>query len=1124
MAAGENLGARFTIDISELKAGLSQANRLIRESESEFRSAAAGMDDWSSSSDGLQKRIDTLSDQIQIQKEKIAALVQEKQNIIDKMTAEGKSNEEIEKAVDGVNKSIEREGKQLDRLQGSLNKNQSALDKMSNATDDAADSTEDLASETEAAKTPLEKLEDTIEEQEKTLEGLKKEYANAVLEFGSTSDAAKSLAGDIDKLSKDLKTNKDKLDDVSSAADDAGSKAEKSSDGWTVLKDVIADLASQAVQAAADAFKDLLFAGEQALDMLQAKTGMSDKEMSKFGDTAYKVFNKGFGDGINDVTEAMSTVTTMIGEMDEVSLENVTENAMTLADVYGWDVQESIRAVNSMQKQFGVTSDQAFNLMVQGAQKGLDQNGDLLDTINEYSVQFKQAGFTSEEMMNMLANGAKEGTWSVDKLGDAVKEYNVRISDGTVADALNENSKALGMTKKDVQELTKAYGKGGKEGKAAMKKTLDAVLAVEDETERYNLGVQLFGTMWEDLGEDAVKALLDTEGGIKKTNSAMDQTKTDAYDNLATSVTALGRTLKNEILTPIVEAIAPALKDIVGWAIENIDTLKPIIIGVAAAFGVLASALAISGIISTVQKAFALLSATMLANPITLIVAAIAGLVAAFVTLWKNNEGFREFWIGLWDSIKEACGVAVEWIKETFGAFIEFWSGLWEQIKTLLTGAWDGISAFFTETVPKLISSIGDWFSALPGTIWTWLSESIAKVVEWGSSIVSTGTEKATGFYNTVVDWVKKLPASIWQWLWNAFTKVLTWGTQVVTTGTQKFNEFFNAVVDWVKQLPGTIWQWLSDAFAKIVTWGSQVVATGIEKATGFYNAIVDWVKKLPGAIWQWLSDAFTKVVTWGSQVVTTGIQKATGFYNSIVDWVKKLPAAIWQWLSSAFTKVVTWGTQIITTGTQKATGFYNTVVEWVKKLPGEIWNWLTDAAGKVVDWGGDLAKKGLESAKQLFDSVVDKVKEIPGEMLTIGGDIVSGVWKGINGGAEWLKGKIKGWARDIVGWAKGFLGIASPSKVFADQVGENMALGVGVGFTDGMKDVAKDIGAALKDATPNVNVGGSSASGGLASGSNRSVTVYQTNNYAKSHSRYELYKNQQATASAVRLALGGAY
>ena len=185
--AGNNLGAAFSIDVSDLKAGLAQANRLIRESESEFQAAAAGMDDWTNSAEGLQKRVDSLNNQVDIQKEKVAALVAEKQNIIDKMTAEGKSNEEIERAVDGVNKSIEREGKQLDRLQGSLKRNQSALDKMQESTDDAANSTDDLGKEAKDTRTPLEKLNDTISDQEKALKDLKDEYANSVPQYGKNS-------------------------------------------------------------------------------------------------------------------------------------------------------------------------------------------------------------------------------------------------------------------------------------------------------------------------------------------------------------------------------------------------------------------------------------------------------------------------------------------------------------------------------------------------------------------------------------------------------------------------------------------------------------------------------------------------------------------------------------------------------------------------------------------------------------------------------------------------------------------------------------------------------------------------------------------------------------------------
>lgn len=132
-----NLGANFEIDVTDLKAGLAQANRLIRESESEFREAAAGMDDWSSSSEGLTKRSKTLNDQIALQQKKVEALTKAKQEVIDKMKAEGKTQEQIGRAVDDFNKKIANESKQLDRLKSDLNKTEKSLDDMGDATEDA---------------------------------------------------------------------------------------------------------------------------------------------------------------------------------------------------------------------------------------------------------------------------------------------------------------------------------------------------------------------------------------------------------------------------------------------------------------------------------------------------------------------------------------------------------------------------------------------------------------------------------------------------------------------------------------------------------------------------------------------------------------------------------------------------------------------------------------------------------------------------------------------------------------------------------------------------------------------------------------------------------------------------
>ena len=255
------------------------------------------------------------------------------------------------------------------------------------------------------------------------------------------------------------------LADYQRQADNAGDTsqdaAEESAEGWTVVKDVIADLASQAVQAAIEAFGDLMVEAESAFDLLQAKIGASDESMRKYGDVAKDVFKNGWGESLADVTDAIGTITNMLGDLDEVELRNVTENAMTLTDVFGWDVQESVRAANSLMDQFGITSDEAFNLLVQGAQRGLDQNDDLLDTINEYSVQFKDAGYSADDMFNMLENGTKTGTWSVDKLGDAVKEMNIRMSDQTVADAIAKNAKALGLTEDQAFALAQELYNGG---------------------------------------------------------------------------------------------------------------------------------------------------------------------------------------------------------------------------------------------------------------------------------------------------------------------------------------------------------------------------------------------------------------------------------------------------------------------------------------------------------------------------------------------------------------------------------------------------------------------------------------------------------------------------------------
>ena len=149
--------------------------------------------------------------------------------------------------------------------------------------------------------------------------------------------------------------------------------------------------------------------------------------------------------------------------------------------------------------QFGMTSEQAYNLLAQGAQNGMNANDDLTDIVKEYSVQFKTMGFTAEEMFNMLSNGAKEGGFSIDVMGDAMKEFNIRSKDGSKAS--NEAFKSLGL---NADNLTKSFAKGGEEGKKAFSEVMKKLKGMKDPVEQNTAGVALFGTMWEDLGAKAI--------------------------------------------------------------------------------------------------------------------------------------------------------------------------------------------------------------------------------------------------------------------------------------------------------------------------------------------------------------------------------------------------------------------------------------------------------------------------------------------------------------------------------------------------------------------------------------------------------------------------------------------
>ena len=973
MGKNNETTTRFNADISELKSAMQDAKKSIALANSEFKAASSSLDNWGKSTDGISAKLKQLDTTMNAQKTILSNLEQQYALVAKEQGEDSKAAKDLLISINNQKAAINATQKQIDKWNTSLS---------------------ELKAESNQVETATQTLTNTINKQETELSQLKAKYTDVVLAQGKNSTEAKQLATQISNLSGELNDNKTKLTNASKAADDLDQSLDNATDsandaegGFTVLKGTIANLAAQAITKAVDALKDFISQAnevKQAVNGLQSSTGATSKEMKQYESVMKEIYNGNYGESYDDVAQSMSQVLQTMGKLNKTDLKNITTNGIALRDTFGFEMPESMRAVNSLMKQFGITADQAYNLIAQGAQNGLNQNDDLLDTINEYSVQFKGAGFSADQMFNMLKNGAASGTWSVDKLGDAVKEMNIRFSDGTVAEALTKNSKALGLSKKEVQNLQAEYNKGGTSAQNAVGKMVDAILNVKDETKQYQLGVAVFGTMWEDLGGKTIKSLMTTKGGIDKTKKSMDDIKNTKYDDVGNSLSQLGRMFKDQIVTPIKDNVNPAINDFVQKIITNFPQIKQAfidginklkewvptltVIGTAIATYLVATKIiafveAIKNgtlalkLMSAAQTA---LNAVMSLNPIGLIVAAIAALVVAFVLLWKKSETFREFWIGLWDGIKSACGTAI-----------------------------DAIGKFFTETLPNFFTSVIDWIKVNWSTILLFLINPFAGLFKY----FYQNNTKFKEFVDTAIKFIKELPSKVWTWLLNTINKVGTWLKNMIAKAKETGTNFVTNVVNFIKELPSKIWTWLVNVVTKVTNWGSNMASKATNVATNFVNNVVNFIKNLPSKIWTWLVNVVTKVGTWGVNLASKGKEAAKKLFNSIVDKVKEIPSKMLS-IGSDIVKGLWNGINNMTSWiADKIKGFGSSVTEGLKdffgiKSPSRL---MADEVGKYLPEGIALgidknAKSTLNSMKNLVAKTVGVTKsELDKNELTSG-------------------------------------------------------------------------------------------------------------------------------------------
>ena len=223
-------------------------------------------------------------------------------------------------------------------------------------------------------------------------------------------------------------------------------------------------------------------------------------------------------------------------------------------------------------------------------------------------------------------------------------------------------------------------------------------------------------------------------------------------------------------------------------------------------------------------------------------------------------------------------------------------------------------------------------------------------------------------------------------------------------------------------------------------------------------TAIIQGLARLSELLWNILTECVGKFISWGDQSENEGAQGSQSFLTQVINIIKELPARVWEWLQNAITNISSFFNDILNTAAEMTPQFVNTIISFVSELPGKIWDGIIGAVSAVTDWGNQLLTAGINAAQNLVNSIWSTLCELPGQMLDIGKNLVQGLWNGINDAKNWVLDKIKGFGESILNGIKSFFGIASPSKLFEEQIGKNLALGLGEGFTDSMKSVSKQM------------------------------------------------------------------
>ena len=671
----------------------------------------------------------------------------------------------------------------------------------------AASSLDFMADSADGIKAKLDQLNKVLDNQEKILDAYEKQLELTVKEQGEGSKAADDLRikianqkaaindtkkqiqdynGKLEDAEKGMTDGAKAADDLAGGVEDAGKEAKDASEGFTVMKGVLADLAASAIKAVVNGFKDMANAAKEAYNAYDEGADNVIKATGATGEAAealkesYTNVSKTIVGDMGDIGNAVGEVNTRFG-LNGKELEDLTTQYLKFAEITGSDVVSSIDDTQKALATYGKSAEDAgafLDALAKTAQATGVNTSTLTNGIISNATAFQEMGLSLEQSVAFMGQLEKSGANSETVLNGMRKALKNSAKTGKgLNDSLLDLQDAIENGSDGMDGLNAAYDLFGKSGDQIYGAIKNGTLSFKDLA---TAAESAMGTVDETFGA--------TKDGTDEFKLAVQSLKADVGKTISDLLAENGPEISAAIskISEILAELIPKVKDIITFIVNNWQTLATLA-------GIIAGVFAAIKVGTAVMTVF---NAVMAANPIGLIVIAIGALIAAVALLVTHFEEFKEFFAAVWESIKEIASAAAEAIAGFFEGAWDAIKNAWSVVADFFAGIWDGIKDAF--------ASVGEWFSDIFSKAWDGIKTAWAAVGDFFGDIWQNIKDTFSG----IGDWFKGVfegARDIIEKIWESVTEIVKAPINFLIKGLNKFIDALNKIEipDWVPGVGG---------------------------------------------------------------------------------------------------------------------------------------------------------------------------------------------------------------------------------------------------------------------------------------------------------------------------------